>query len=230
MLDREELLQAVDLHQRSYNLLLWLSTAISRGFVQFDRAHDYMDEAEAAADWIEGHFLNLPPNCRPEQHEQLKPFAQFFSTYLITSFDLVKQPGQQLATDCGCYCSICTYLMTAPHLKTKKLFRRDRERAKKLKIMAVQQLSREHDAYLDQEQAEKLVASETNATDVATVAYGQQLVERARGRSEGPAVLVLWREIAWKKTGSPKKDFKLEVEDILRAEQSLAKAIAGLKY
>jgi hypothetical protein len=119
--------------------------------------------------------------------------------------------------------------MTAPHLKTKKLARRDKERAKKLKIMTVQQLSREHDAYLDRDQAEKLVDSKTNATDVAMVAYGQQLVERARGRSEGPAVLALWREFAWEKTGSPKKDFKLDSEDILRAEQSLANAIAGLK-
>jgi hypothetical protein len=30
----------------------------------------------------------------------------------------------------------------------------------------------------------------------------------------------------WKKTGSIKKDFKLDAEDILRAEQSLARAIA----
>ena len=229
MLDREELFQAVDLHQRSYNLLLWLSTAIGRGFVQFDRAHEYMDEAEVAAHWIEGHFHNLPPDCRPEHHDQLKPFAQFFATYLTTSFDLVKRPGEQLTSECGCYCSICTYLMTGPHLKTKKVSRRDKERAKKLKIVTVEQLSREHEVPLDQEQAEKLVDSEANATDVATLAYGQQLVERVRGNSKGPAVLALWREIAWKKTGSPKKDFKLDAEDILRSEQSLIDAIAGLK-
>ena len=70
---------------------------------------------------------------------------------------------------------------------------------------------------------------QANATDVATLAYGQQLVERVRGSSKGPAVLALWREIAWKKTGSPRKDFKLDAEDILRSEQSLIDAIAGLK-
>ncbi len=229
MLDREELFQAVDLHQRSYNLLLWLSTAIEKGFVQFNRAHDFMDEAEVAADWIQGHLLNLPPECRPEQHEQLKPFAQFFATYLTTSFDLVKEPGKRLEPYGSCTCPMCSYIVAASHLKTKKLFRRDKLRARKLKITAVQQLSREHDAFLDQEQAEKLVDSEANATDVATLAYGQQLVERVRGKSEGPAVLALWREIAWKKTGSPKKDFKLDAEAILNAEQSLVNAIAGLK-
>jgi hypothetical protein len=74
-----------------------------------------------------------------------------------------------------------------------------------------------------------VVDSPTNATDVATLAYGQQLVERTRGRSEGPAVLALWREIAWEKTGAPKKDFQLEAEDILRAEQSLANVLAEPK-
>jgi hypothetical protein len=107
MLNRDEVVQAIDLHRRSYNLLRWLSTAISKGFIRFDRAHAYMDESEAAAEWIERHYLNLPPSCRPE-HEQLKPFAQFFAAYLTTSFDLVKQPGGQVITSCGCYCPICT--------------------------------------------------------------------------------------------------------------------------
>ena len=229
MLNREELFQAVDLHQRSYNLLLWLSTGIAKGMIRFERAHDYMDEAEAAEDWIVGHFQNLPPNCRPVAREQLKPFARFFATYVTTSFEIVKQPGLVMKSGCGCYCSICTSLMTGSHLKTKKLSRRDKDRARKLKITAVQQLSHEYNIYLDDARAEKLVESEANATDISTLTYGQQLIQRARGRSEGPAVLVLWREIAWKKTGSPKKDFKLDAEDILRAEQSLAGAIAGLK-
>jgi hypothetical protein len=226
MLNREELFQAVDLHERSYNLLLWLSTAISKGIIKFDRAHDYMDESEAAAAWIQGHFLNLPPNCRPDKHEQLKPFAQFFATYLTTSFDLQKRPDKRLKSECGCLCPICAYLVTGSHLKTKKVSRRDKERARKLKITVVQRLSREHGAFFDREQAEKLIDSESNAANVAKLTYGQQLIERARGTSEGPAVLALWREFAWNKSGSPKKDFKLEAEDILRAEETLAKTIA----
>ncbi|HEX6283280.1 MAG TPA: hypothetical protein VFZ71_00335 [Pyrinomonadaceae bacterium] len=228
MLNREEIFEAVDLHQRSYNLLIWLSTAISKGFIHFDRAHDYLDEAEAAAGWILGHFNNLPPDCRPEQHEQLKPFAQFFATYLTTSFDLAKNPGTRLESWCGCYCSICAQLMTAPHLKTKKVSRHDKQRARKLKIAVVQHIAGELGTCLDQEQAEKLVDSQANATDVATVAYGHQLIERVHGNSKGPAVLALWREIAWEKTGAPKKEFKLDAEDILRAEQALVNTIVDL--
>ena len=101
MFTRDEVLRAVDLHSQSYNLLRWLSTAISKGVIQFDRAHDYMDETAAAKEWIESHFLNLPPSCRPAI-EQLELFARFFATYLTTSFDLVEKPGKQISSSCGC--------------------------------------------------------------------------------------------------------------------------------
>lgn len=226
MLKPDELTLAVDLHRRSYNLLLWLRTAISKGVIRVNRAHEYMDEAEAAEDWIEGHYLNLPPNCRPER-EQLKPFSRFFATYLTTSFELLDQPDQHLESKCGCCCPICAYLTGPHHLKTKKLFRRDKERARRIKIAALQQLSREQNKPLAQEQAEKLVDSHRTATAVSLLAYGQQLVARTRGAAEGPAVLALWREIAWDRT-APKKGFTLEAEDILHAEQTLASTLASL--
>lgn len=225
MLKADELVQAVDLHRRSYNLLLWLRTAIAKGVIQTTRAHEYMDEAEAAEDWIAGHYLNLPPNCRPER-EQLKPFSRFFATYLTTSFELIDQPVQHLESKCGCYCPICAYLTGPHHLKTKKLFRRDKERARKIKIVALQQLSREQNKYLTEEQAEKLVDSHVTAREVALLAYGQQLMARTRGNAEGPAVLALWREIARDRT-APKKDFTLEAEDILNAERMLANTLVS---
>lgn len=227
MLKREEVIQAIDLHECSYNLLLWLGRAVSKGMIIFDRAHEYMDEAEAAQCWIEGHYRNLPANCRPKR-DQVPAFARFFATYLTTSFDLVKRPGQQLTSDCGCYCPLCAYMVAAPNLKAKKLSRRDKERARKIKITALQQLSMEHNAHLDREQIEKLIDSESVARDAALLAYGQQLVARTHGQSHGPAVLALWREFAWDK-GSPRKGFTLEAEEILRAEQALADAITAAK-
>jgi hypothetical protein len=226
MLNRDELSKAIDLQRRSYNLLLWLRGAISKGVIRLDRAHDYMSETEAATEWIDRHYLNLPPDCRPEK-DQLASFARFFATYLTTSFDVVKQPGQQLTSSCGCYCSHCAYLAAASHLKTKKLLPRDKQRARKMKIAALQQLSMEYHAELERQQLEKLINSETSAADVALLTYGQQLIERAHGRSAGPAVLALWREIAWDKT-APRKGFQLDAEAILRAEQSLASAIGEL--
>ena len=226
MLKRDEILQAVELHRRSYKLLRWLSTAIDKGVVGFARAHDYMDEAAAAEDWIKEHYASLPASCRPAT-DQVAPFAKFFATYLTTSFDLIEQPGQELKSGCGCFCPLCAYLTAAPHLKTKKVTRRDKERARKIKLNALEQLALEHNAHMDRERAEKLLDSPETASEISLLAYGRQLVERTHGRSHGPAVLALWREIAWEKTGAPKKDYQLEPEAILRAEQSLVARIVG---
>ena len=225
MLNREEVHKALDLHRRSYNLLRWLTTAVTKGVIRFDRAHDYLDEAEAAKEWIERHYLNLPPDCRPET-EDLEPFARFFVTYLTTSFDLVEQPKQRLYSECSCPCPMCSYLVGASHLQPKKIYRRDKVRARKIKIQALQQLAFKCDTRLDQQQAEALIDSPDSAMDASLIAYGQQLVARTRGISDGPAVLVLWREIAWDTT-APKKNFQLEAEDILTAQESFAKRLLG---
>ncbi len=39
MLDPNELRRAVDMQQRSYNLLQWIASAVKRGFVDFKTAH-----------------------------------------------------------------------------------------------------------------------------------------------------------------------------------------------
>ena len=225
MLNRDELQRAVNLHRKSYNLLRWLTTAVSKGVIRFDRAHDYLDEAEAAKEWIERHYLNLPPDCRPET-EELESFARFFATYLTTSFELVKQPGKRLYSECGCPCPMCSYMIGASHLQPKKVYRRDKTRARKMKIDALKQLAFKCDTSLDQEQAEELIDSPDSAMEASLIAYGYQLVARTHGFSEGPAVLALWREIAWDQT-APKKNFQLEAENILSAQDSLAERLVG---
>ena len=102
MLDLDEVKLAVALQAQSYQLLKWLGTAINRGFIKFDRAHEYLDAADAARDWLEVHFHNLPEAGRPERGT-LDAFARFFATYLTTSFDLVAQPKVVLESPCGCF-------------------------------------------------------------------------------------------------------------------------------
>lgn len=225
MLNREELSTAIDLHRQSYNLLRWLSTAVSKGFIRFDRAHDYLDATEAAKEWIERHYLNLPPDCRPAT-DQLGPFARFFATYLTTSFDLVQKPGQRLESECGCLCPMCAYLVAAPHLQTRKVQRKDKARARTMKIYALQQLARELNTQLDRQRAEEVIDSPDSAMHASLLAYGQQLVARTRGISEGTPVLALWREIAWDKT-APKKNFQLEADTVLSAQDLLAKKLGN---
>lgn len=95
-----------------------------------------------------------------------------------------------------------------------------------MKIDALRELAFKCDIRLDQQQAEALIDSPDSAMDASLIAYGRQLVARTRGTSEGPAVLALWREIAWDTT-APKKNFQLDAENILRAQESLAKRLGG---
>ena len=57
-------------------------------------------------------------------------------------------------------------------------------------------------------------------------AYGSALLDRLKGISDGPAVLALWRDIAWTSSGSPNRNFKLKAKDILNAEQTLIKTLS----
>lgn len=179
MLNRDELQQAVDLHRRSDNLLQWLSRAITKGVLRFDRAHEYVEEAKVAKG-IERHYLNLPDSCRPSL-DQLEPFARFFATYLNISFELVAEPRDHLISSCGCYCPMCSYFVSAPHLRVRKLSKRDKARARKIKIVAVQQLGRDLGVHLDEKEAEKTVDSPVTAMDISLMAYGQQLWLELKG-------------------------------------------------
>jgi hypothetical protein len=55
--------------------------------------------------------------------------------------------------------------------------------------------------------------------------YGYWLIRRLKGDAEGKSILGLWREIAWNRTGSPIKGFKLRLEDFVKAESSLVEAL-----
>src|SRR5688572_6344885 len=66
MFDPETIENAVDLQQRSYRLLRWMTDAIDRGFVQFDVAHHYATLPEATRVWLKRHHHDLPRTARPE--------------------------------------------------------------------------------------------------------------------------------------------------------------------
>jgi hypothetical protein len=59
----------------------------------------------------------------------------------------------------------------------------------------------------------------------ALLAYGVEMLSRLQGRTEGPAVLALWRQSAWKPEGSPKKGFRLSADLLVKADAACAQAI-----
>jgi hypothetical protein len=228
VLDENLLISAVEVQKRSYNLLRWVSDAIPRGFIRLERAHEYSTDADAAVAWISEHFENLPPHCRPTNRteQELRRFANFFASYLLTSFELQDDPGTQLVSECGCYCPICTYIAAAPHLQAKKLRRSDKRRAENLKLAYLEDLTREVGINLARDDACEILGHQTASRNAALATYGRELIRRCNGLSEGPAVLALWRQFAWKATGSPIPGFELQAPAILDAERYLVDAIA----
>lgn len=73
-----------------------------------------------------------------------------------------------------------------------------------------------------------LLKSDETRRSAAYSAYGCWLIRRLDSDTDGKAVLALWREISWKRTGSPLKDFKLVYSDFLKAEESLAGVLQSI--
>jgi hypothetical protein len=71
-----------------------------------------------------------------------------------------------------------------------------------------------------------LVKGESTRRSAAYSTYGYWLIQRLEGESDGPAVLALWREIAWSRAGSPLPNFQLEFEDFVAAEELLIAEMA----
>lgn len=213
------------MQHRSYLLLKWMAKAVSEGFITFETAHDYSTLSDAAEGWILGHYLNIPDEARPSR-EDLPDFCEFFSTYLTNSFDFISNPGKQLySPDAHCFCPMCSWLVDAPHLKTKKLNSIDKRRAEKMRINALLSLAVEHELELQEREIRGLLNDRQTFEAVSLVAYGYDLLQRERGIANGPAVLALWRGFAWNESGSPKHGFRLTAKMIVDAESRLLSLI-----
>jgi hypothetical protein len=231
LLNEGELADAIELQSRAYRLLTWLAEAIPKGAVRFERAHTYLSSADAAAAWIGDHQANFPPDARPRSLNPIeqRAFANLFASYLETSFEMVAHPGVGLRPDNGgCMCSMCATLVQLPHLRTRKLTKRDTSRARDLKLDRLGRIARAVERDLSPDERQALIDDDELGPAVTASTYGEHLLLRMHGLSDGPAVLVLWRQMAWKPEGSPKRDFKLRAPDVIAGELRLVERISGL--
>ena len=225
LLDRQQLDLAVQMQAKSYALLKWVGQGVSSGLISFRTAHEYSTLPHAAADWIDKHYLNIPDAARVDRKD-IPVFANFFSTYLENSFDLIANPGKvKFSPDAHCFCPMCSWLIDAPNLKTKSLSTADKKRALKMQMHSVIQLGIDCGARLDETRAEEIASENGEAT--ALLAYGHDLIQRLNAVANGPAVLALWRRFAWNSSGSPKPKFKLTSQMMLKAESDLQVLLAA---
>lgn len=220
MLDLTQLEHAIEIHGRSFKLLQWLAKAVCEGFVPVTKAHDVADAAHAAQSWIEAHYHNLPLECRPEP-SHIKEFANFFGSYLETSFDIIEAPPERYVSECGCFCPMCRRLANPQYLKTKSLTKAGKSRAAKLRLRRIEMLALEEGLPFQEPLVHESLQDAEVRRSASLSAYGSELLERLNGFSDGPAVLALWRDFAWTSTGAPNRQFKLKAELIHQAEQKL---------
>jgi hypothetical protein len=227
MLKPEDVERAVDLQQRSYALLRWLADAVDRGTLTFTAAHQFASLPEAAHHWLDRNYETLPHAAQPPRAD-LRAFANLFASYLETSFDLVEAPGQhKYSPDAHCFCPMCSWLVAAPRLRTKKLTRGDKDRARELQVDALRAIALD----LGVDLSDHVVAELQSRPDIyeatAIVAYALEMQRRMNDAGVGPAGLALWRAFAWTREGSPKKGFSLRAQAILDAEATIANAMSA---
>jgi len=228
MLNPAEVHRLVELQQRSYLLLQWIAQAVSDGLIHFEVAHKYSTLPEAAQEWILGHYMNIPDHARPSR-EDLPSFCHFFSTYLTNSFEFICNPGKQLySPDAHCFCPMCSWLVDAPNLKTKKIGTADKRRAQTMRGNALLNLAAENRLPLGGDAVEKLLSDRPTYEEASLLAYGYDLFEREKGIANGPAVLALWRGFAWHASGSPKHGFRLSSQMIVDAEKRLLSVLQSV--
>jgi hypothetical protein len=225
MLNAERLLLAIKTHSKSYDLLRWIATAIDKGKLSVERAERHSDTPDAAFDWLERNKYFIPPKFLPDR-AHFREFANFFWTYVTTSFDVIADPGTRLQPgDCGCTCPSCARITNAPHLQPKKLAKADKRRADELLVGRLAALAEEEGLSVAPERFVNILADLTTRRIAAFSTYGQWLINRLSGETDGPAILALWREMAWTRAGSPIQGISLQLEDFQRAEKTLIQAL-----
>jgi hypothetical protein len=209
---------------------LWISDAVGAGRIRPADLAYHGTSFAAATDWLKANLNGIPESLRPDPCE-FDDFAAFFSTYLTSSFDVVARPGTRgTGPRAGgviglCDCPLCLRMANAPHLQTKKITGRDKRRANVLMGDFLARFARDKGVELGDECIDQLVAGEETRRPLAYLTYGYWLIERLSGDSDGPAILALWRIIAWEPRGGTRPGFKLELNDILEAEKTIAAAI-----
>jgi hypothetical protein len=226
MLVHEEVTLAVELQRKSYGLLRWITDAVGKGELTFSTAHDYATASESFREWLTTYTRQVPGKWRPRMSEprEVTFFANLFTSYLLTSFELVEAPGLRKTSEYGCSCELCSRLV-ASHLRVRTIGKAEKSRARELKLDCLKRLAGECARPLTDSLALTLIDGESTAEACSLATYGESLVARALGATGEPALLALWREFAWMSSGSPRRDFELTPELILESEALLVEEL-----
>jgi hypothetical protein len=228
MITDKQLSCAYDISQKAYLLLKWLEEAMNKKFFSPKSAHLNMSSSQAVEEWLIDHIENLPTHTRPNiiSQDELKMFCNYFSSFLTTSFDIVEKPGKRLySEDAHCFCPMCSWLINVSHLKAKKIHLNDKKKSDKLKKNTLTQLCIDLGIEYPVDDFKEIINSNKTYESVSVITYGNELISRTKGNSNGASVLWLWRNFAWNKLGSPRKNFKFTKNYLLDSKTKVCMAL-----
>jgi len=222
MFDPNELKKVIELHQKSYNLFLWLNKKLkdfgrrSKEHTLFDEVHEKVSFYKGCFAWISRHFGEFPHDARPAESE-IEPFAYLFTSFLTTSFIVT----DKVRVSDGCPCPFCTFFYDITAFQVRNPDKKARLRAEKLKARYIEKLDREAELPSVPSNIEEWIPENPELSrDISLATYAQELIRRSKFTSQGEAILALWREIAWKDNHLDKK-FKLSAKAIIHAESRI---------
>lgn len=222
MFDQKQLETVLRLHEKSYELLKWVKTALQQRMINFSVLHTTTDSASAAAEWIQRHLANIPNATRPEMSE-VPLFSRLFVSFLQTSFDLSANTQIRTTTN-SCCCGFCTVIRMGPNLVPRTPSKRDFKTAAELKQLYLQRVATDCQIPNIGEVVMKVLSETKFGIELSIATWGAELVRRSQFASQGEAVLALWREFAWKDS-NPIRDFTITATLILKAEQAIVQRI-----
>lgn len=199
---------------------MWVRDGLDANKLDFTATHEALSAFEAARDWISRNLGHLPNDMRPSKVD-LDAFSHLFSSFLVTSFELIESPQLQKRSYCSCFCNFCTYLGAGDRLKTRKVKQAARKQAGAMKRAYLQFLAHELGLSDISRALDRALENANLRLDLSKATYATELLRRSQCTSQGQGSLVLWREFAWKDSGSPLKNFSLSVDDLIGAEQKV---------
>jgi len=223
-MNRDHIERILRLQNSAYQLLLWLNNrAEHEEDVLSDQNLEKWRHAETCELWMREVYGMIPTAIRPDEDE-IAELARLFSSFLQTSFRLVESAprrGYDYWGEQGWEGSGKRKLMPgAPGgKKTPKGREKVAGSARELRVIALEQLAREHDLSLNRADVEAVADDALLSGDLTMWTYFHELDRRAQFASQGEAVRLLWMAM------DKKEREELKAGQILKARDALTGAL-----
>jgi len=193
---RDEIATALELHERAYEALIWLSNiSFARPQMLTSESAAVLQKADACVDWVSAHIHDFPARVQPSP-DNLQAFARLFASFFQTSFRIERRVHTREQD----------YRITRnrdeaagrDRLSSRKvprgLVRKRKDEATHLKYRALTYLADENTpGFWDG--ARELITEPSVRRELVLWTWACELIHRSRGEPHGPAVHMLWRQM-----------------------------------